>query len=505
MTPSGREPHDAEIHLEFRMGWNMSKAPATERVNKEKFNEIKKLAETAGARMIDLKFSDLPGTWQHFTIPIHQLNEDLFSHGLNFDGSSIRCWKSIHESDMTVLPDANTAQIDPFLEVSTLSLICDVHEPDTLTPYSRDPRFIARQAVVAMQNSGLADTAYFGPEAEFFIFDDVRFDQNTFGAFYQIDSNEGSWNSARDESGKNPGYKIRPKEGYFPVLPTDSLTDLRTEICLEMERLGIAVERHHHEVASAGQGEINYRFDSLLPIADKTMWFRYIVKNVARRHGKTATFMPKPIFGDNGSGMHTHISLWKNDKNLFAGSTYAGLSETALYFIGGILKHAPALCAITNPTINSYRRLVPGFEAPIKLAYSYRNRSAAIRIPNVGNSAAAKRIEFRTPDASANIYLSNAALLMAGLDGIKNKIHPGPALEKDIYALSSQELAKIPSIPAGLEEALTCLKADHSFLLQGNVFTEDVLQTWMDYKIEKEIRPWQQRPTPFEFAQYFDV
>ena len=483
----------------------MAATNSKRKINNEKLNEIKNLAESSGARMVDLKFCDLPGTWQHFTIPIRHLNEDLFIEGANFDGSSIRCWKSIHESDMKVLPDLATAKMDPFTDVPTLSLLCDIVDPDSFVPYARDPRHIAKKAVEALNASGIADTAYFGPEAEFFIFDDVRYDQTGFGAYYQINSEEGFWNSGREENNRNLGYKIRPKEGYFPVLPTDTMTDLRSEICEELERLGIEVERHHHEVASAGQGEINYRFDSLVPVADKTMWFKYVVKNVARRHGKTATFMPKPIFGDNGSGMHTHISLWKNGSNLFAGTAYAGISEMALYFIGGILKHAPALCAITNPTINSYRRLVPGFEAPIKLAYSYRNRSAAIRVPNVGDSPNAKRIEFRTPDASANIYLSNAALLMAGLDGIKNKIHPGKALEKDIYSLNGDELAKIPSIPGGLEEALQALQKDHSFLVDGGVFTDDVLQTWVDYKIEKEVRPWQQRPTPFEFAMYFDT
>jgi glutamine synthetase len=467
--------------------------------------EVLDYAKAHGAKMVDLKFADLPGTWQHFSIPVQHLDDKLFEEGLNFDGSSIRGWKSIHESDMKVLPDATTAQMDPFMEVPTLSLICDVVDPDTFEPYDRDPRQIAKKAMAYMRSTGIADTAYFGPEAEFFIFDDVRYDQNAFGGFYQVDSDEATWNSGRDEGSKNLGYKARHKEGYFPALPTDTHHDMRTEICLELEKLGIHVERQHHEVATAGQGEINYKFDSLLPISDKTMWFKYVVKNVARRHGKTATFMPKPIFGDNGSGMHTHMSLWKNGEPLFAGDRYAGLSETALYFIGGILKNAPALCAITNPTTNSYKRLVPGFEAPINLAYSYRNRSAAVRIPNTGTNPKAKRIEFRTPDPSANIYLSNAALLMAGLDGIMNKIHPGDPLEKDIYGLSPQELAKVPSIPPSLEGSLEAMRANGEFLLRGDVFTRDVLNTWIDYKYEKEIRPMQQRPAPYEFYLYYDL
>ena len=461
-------------------------------------------ARQNGVKMVDLKFIDLPGMWQHFTIPIGELTLEVFENGLMFDGSSIRGWRSIHESDMNVRPDVTTAKIDMFMEVPTLSLICDVYVPETGEPYDRDPRQIAKKAIAYLRSTGIADNAFFGPEAEFFIFDDIRYEQSSNGAFYQIDSDEATWNTGRDE-GKNLGYKPRAKEGYFPVLPTDTHHHLRTEICLELEKCGIQVERQHHEVATAGQGEINFRFDSLLEVADKMMWFKYIVKNVARRHGKTATFMPKPIFGDNGSGMHCHISLWKNEKPLFSGDKYAGLSEMALHFIGGILKHAPAMCAITNPTTNSYKRLVPGFEAPVRLAYSYRNRSAAIRIPNTGLNPKAKRIEFRTPDPSANIYLCLAALLMAGIDGVQNKINPGQPLDKDIYGLSPIELAEVPSVPATLDRALENLRENGSFLMRGDVFTQDLIDTWLDYKYEREVIPMQQRPTPYEFYLYYDV
>lgn len=457
-----------------------------------------------GAKFVDLKFCDMLGTWQHFSIPMHQLSEETFEVGQMFDGSSIRGWKDIHESDMNLKPDASTALMDPFYEVPTLSFICDIYVPETGEPYDRDPRQIAKKAAAYLKSTGVADTAYFGPEAEFFIFDDVRYDQQQNGGFYQIDSDEAHWNTGRDE-GRNLGYKARPKEGYFPALPTDTMHDLRTEICLELEKLGIVVERQHHEVASAGQAEINFKFDSLLEIADKTMWFKYVVKNVARRHGKTATFMPKPIFGDNGSGMHCHVSLWKGGQPLFAGQKYAGLSDLALNYIGGILKHAPAMCALTNPTINSYKRLVPGFEAPNRLAYSYRNRSAAIRIPNTGTSPKAKRIEFRTPDPSANIYLCLSALLMAGLDGVQSKLNPGDPMDKDIYGLAPQELAKVPAAPGTLNEAIANLKEGSAFLRKGDVFSEDFLENWIDYKTNKEILPTQQRPTPYEFHLYYDV
>jgi glutamine synthetase len=467
--------------------------------------EAIQFAKDKGARMVDLKFCDLMGTWQHFTISASQLKPDLFEEGLGFDGSSIRGWKGIEESDMVVMPDPTTAKMDPFMSVPTVSFICDVVLPETLQPYNRDPRQVLKKAMAYLKSTGLADQAYFGPEAEFFIFDDIRYDQTNNGAFYQIDSNEGIWNSGRDENGNNLGYKPRHKEGYFPVLPVDSTHDLRSEMCLELEKAGMTVERQHHEVATAGQAEINITYDSALPMADKMMWFKYIIKNVAFRHKKTVTFMPKPLFGDNGSGMHIHMSLWKDGKNLFAGNKYAGLSETALFFIGGILKHAPALCGIINPTTNSYKRLVPGFEAPIKLAYSFKNRSAAIRIPNSGTSPAAKRIEFRTPDPSANIYLAQAALLMAGIDGILNKIHPGDPLDKDIYGLPPEEAAKVPSIPGNLEESLMNMKTKGSFLTKGDVFSADLIETWIAYKIDKEIRPIQQRPVPYEFHLYYDL
>jgi glutamine synthetase len=476
-------------------------------INKERkmtVQEAIQFAKDKGARMVDLKFCDLIGTWQHFTVSVTELNATMFEEGLGFDGSSIRGWRGIEESDMVVKPDPATAKMDPFMAVPTVSFICDVVLPETLQPYNRDPRQILKKAVAYLKSTGIADTAYFGPEAEFFIFDDVRYDQTSNSGFYQVDSKEGIWNSGRDE-GSNLGYKPRSKEGYFPVLPVDSMHDLRTEMSLELERAGMRVERQHHEVATAGQAEINIRFDSALEMADKMMWFKYIIRNVAHRNGKTVTFMPKPLFGDNGSGMHVHMSLWKDGKNLFAGNKYAGLSETALHFIGGILKHAPALCGITNPTTNSYKRLVPGFEAPIKLAYSFKNRSAAMRIPNTGSSSAAKRVEFRTPDPMANIYLAQAALLMAGIDGILNKVNPGEPLDKDIYGLPPQEAAKIPSVPGGLEEALNNLKANGAFLTKGEVFSQELLDTWVQHKIEKEIRPVQQRPVPYEFFLYYDM
>lgn len=466
--------------------------------------ELFKFAQERNVEMVDLKFCDLLGTWHHLTVPLHELNDDSLSQGFAFDGSSIRGWKGIEESDMILMPDLKTSRLDPFTKVPTLSIICDVCNPETLTPYDRDPREILKKAVSYLQSTGLADTAYFGPEAEFFIFDDVRYESTNNSSFHVVDSNEAAWNTSRDEMGQNLGYKIRPKEGYFPAMPSDTLHDLRSEICQELEKIGISVERHHHEVGSAGQGEINFRYDNAVNTADNLMWFKYITKNVSRRYGKTATFMPKPIYGDNGSGMHIHMSLWKDGKNLFSGDAYAGLSELALYFIGGVLKHAPALCGIINPTTNSYKRLVPGFEAPTKLAYSFKNRSAAMRIPNVGPNPKAKRVEFRTPDPAANIYLAQAAVLLAGIDGISNKIHPGPAMEKDLYHLPTEEASKIPSVPASLEESLMNLRNHGDFLLKGDVFTKDLLETWINYKIEKEIRPSQQRPVPLEFQLYYD-
>ena len=460
-----------------------------------------KFANEKGAKMVDLKFCDLIGTWQHLTIPHHQLTEESFEQGFGFDGSSIRGWKGIEESDMIIKPDPASAQMDPFMEVPTLSLICDVCLPETLEAYDRDPRQIVKKAIAYMQSTGLADTAFFGPEAEFFIFDDVRYDQKNNAAFYSVDSIEAAWNTGRDEGGNNLGYKVRPKEGYFPALPTDTLQDLRSEICLELEKVGMVVERHHHEVASAGQSEINFKFDNAVGMGDKMMWFKYIVKNVAIRYGKTATFMPKPIFGDNGSGMHMHMSLWKDGKNLFAGNKYAGLSEMALHFIGGVLKHAPALCGIINPTTNSYKRLVPGFEAPVKLAYSAKNRSASIRIPFV-HSDKARRVEARFPDPTANPYLAFSALLMAGLDGVQNKIHPGDPATKDLYHLPPEEDAQIPTVCSSLEQALEYLDKDREFLTRGGVFSNDWIDSYIDLKMG-EVNNLRMTPHPIEFGMYY--
>ncbi|RME07148.1 MAG: type I glutamate--ammonia ligase, partial [Deltaproteobacteria bacterium] len=397
-----------------------------------------------------------------------------------------------------------TARIDPFMEVPTLSLICDIVDPITKEPYSRDPRNIAKKAELYMKSTGIADTAYFGPEAEFFILDDVRYASEPHRSFYAIDSREGHWNTGREEN-PNLGYKPRYKEGYFPVSPSDSLQDIRSEMILTMQRVGIGVEKHHHEVATAGQAEIDIRYAPLLACADALMWYKYIVKNVAKRHNKTATFMPKPLFGDNGSGMHVHQSLWKGGQPLFAGEGYGGMSQTALYYIGGILRHAPALCALVAPTVNSYKRLVPGFEAPVNLAYSSRNRSAAVRIPMYSPTEKAKRIEVRFPDPSCNGYLAFSAMLMAGLDGIQNKIDPGDPLDKDIYALSPEELVDVPSLPASLDAALDALEKDHVFLLKGDVFTRDAIETWIEYKREREVNPLRLRPHPYEFTLYFDI
>jgi glutamine synthetase len=467
-------------------------------------SEVIKYAEKHGAKMIDCKFSDFPGIWQHITYPIARLTEESFEDGFGFDGSSIRGWKAIDASDMLMIPDPGSAVMDPFLQVPTLSLICDVVDPTTREPYGRDPRYIARKAEKYLKSTGIADTVYFGPEAEFFIFDSVRFDCTPNASFYEVDSIEGRWNSGKHEEGGNLGYKPGYKGGYFPVAPTDTLTDIRSEMVLAMMEVGIEVETHHHEVATAGQCEIDMKFNSLTKMADQLMWYKYIVKNVARRNGKTATFMPKPLFGDNGSGMHCHQSLWKGGRPLFAGDQYAGLSETALYYIGGILRHARAICAITNPSTNSYRRLTPGFEAPVNLAYSARNRSAAVRIPMYSPSPKAKRLEFRTPDPSCNPYLGFAAMMLAGLDGIEKKIHPGEPLDKDIYALSPEELKDVPHVPGSLDEALDALRRDHDFLLKGDVFTADVIDTWLDYKATREVDAVRLRPHPLEFALYFD-
>jgi glutamine synthetase len=454
-------------------------------------------------KFVDFKFMDFPGQWQHFTVPVSQFSASSFEDGYGFDGSSIRGWKAINESDMLIIPDPETMFLDPFVASPTISLTCDVYEPATKEKYSRCPRNIAQKAQAYLLSTGIADTAYFGPEAEFFVFDDVRFDSGPNFSFFSVDSNEGKWNSGREEN-PNLGYKPRYKEGYFPAPPTDQLMDLRSEMVLNLENVGIEVEAQHHEVASGGQCEIDMKFSPLLKAADQLLMFKYIVKNTAKKNNKTVTYMPKPIFGDNGSGMHVHVSLWAKGKPLFAGGGYAGLSETALYFMGGLIKHAPALLAITNPTLNSYKRLVPGFEAPVNLAYSSNNRSAALRIP-FGNSPKAKRVEFRCPDPSSNPYLAFSAILMAGLDGIQNRIDPGEPLDKDIYDMSPEELKDVPSTPDSLSHALAALQEDHEFLLKGDVFTEDVIKTWINYKITKEIKPAALRPTPFEYEMYFDV
>jgi glutamine synthetase len=465
--------------------------------------EVLEFAKKNKVQIVDLKFVDLVGTWQHFSIPVSELTEGLFKDGSGFDGSSIRGWKAINNSDMLAMPDPDTACLDPFSAVPTLSMACNIVEPITRESYDRDPRFIAQKAEKYLQSTKIGDISYWGPEAEFFIFDHARYDQTNHSGFYHIDSEEGVWNAGQE--GVNLASKIRHKEGYFPVAPTDTQQDIRSEMIIEMEKAGIAVEKHHHEVATAGQAEIDVRFDSLLKMADKMMMYKYIVKNVARRHGKTVTFMPKPIFGDNGSGMHSHQSIWKDGKPLFAGKEYAGVSQICLYYIGGILKHAPALAAFTNPTTNSYKRLTPGFEAPVLLAYSSRNRSAGIRIPMYSPSPKAKRIEVRFPDPACNPYLAFAAMLMAGLDGIENKINPGEPGEKDLYDLEPKEAAKIRTMPGSLDEALTHLEKDHQFLLKGGVFTEDLIETWVGYKRSKEVDALRLRPHPYEFCLYYDV
>lgn len=461
-------------------------------------------AKEQGTKMVDFKFLDFPGIWQHFSVPISELEESSFEEGFGFDGSSIRGWQPIHASDMLVIPDPGTAIMDPFTKEPTLSLICNIFDPITKEKYTRDPRYIAQKAEAYLKFTGIGDTAFFGPEAEFFIFDDIRYDSSSNYGFYFIDSVEGIWNSGREEC-PNLGYKPRYKEGYFPVPPTDSMQDLRTEMVLALQSVGIPVECQHHEVATAGQAEIDMKFSPLVKMGDQLMWFKYILKNVARRNQRTVTFMPKPLFADNGSGMHTHVSIWKDGKPLFAGDRYAGLSEMAMYAIGGILKHARALCAITNPTTNSYKRLVPGYEAPVNLAYSSRNRSASIRIPMYSASPKAKRLEFRTPDPSCNGYLAFSAILMAVLDGIEKRIDPGEPLDRDIYALSPEELAKVPSAPGSLDEALDALEKDHEFLLKGDVFTPDVIETWLEYKRLKEVDAVRLRPHPYEFMLYFDI
>lgn len=467
--------------------------------------EVIALAKEKGAKIMDLRFMDFPGMWQHTSYPISELTEDVFEDGFGFDGSSIRGWQAINESDMLLKPQADTAFMDPFREVPTIALICNIADPITRADYSRDPRNITRKALKYVQSTGIADKVYIGPEAEFFVFDDVRYESKQNSAFYVVDSDEGAWNTGRTEPGGNSGYKLRYKEGYFPCPPSDTLMDLRTEMVLHMLEAGIDVECHHHEVATGGQCEIDMRFTDMLKMADQLVLYKYIVKNTAHKYGKSATFMPKPLFMDNGSGMHTHISLWKGDTPLFAGDGYAGLSQTCLYAIGGILKHAAAICAFSNPSTNSYKRLVPGYEAPVNLAYSSRNRSAACRIPVYSASPKAKRVEFRCPDPSCNPYLTFSALLMAAIDGIQNKIDPGSPLDVNIYDLDPEEASKVTKTPASLDAALMALREDHDFLLKGDVFTPDVIDTWIDYKMANEVDAIRLRPHPHEFVLYYDI
>ena len=466
--------------------------------------EVLALCREKDVKTIDMKFMDFPGLWQHFTIPVDKLDEDTFEDGIGFDGSSIRGWQGIHESDMLVIPQPETAFLDPFTDLTTLSIICNIVDPITREDYTRDPRNVARKAVHYLRSTGIADTAFFGPEAEFFIFDDIRYDHREECGFYYIDSVEGQWNRGRDE-GPNLGYKLRHKEGYFPVPPADQMMNIRNEMMQTLIDCGIDVEAQHHEVGTAGQAEIDLRFQEMVKMADNLMKYKYIIKNVAQRCGKTVTFMPKPIFNDNGSGMHTHLSLWKDEKPLFAGNGYAGLSEEALYAIGGILRHCASILAFTNPTTNSYKRLVPGFEAPVNLAYSQRNRSACCRIPMYSPSPKTKRIEFRCPDPSCNPYFAFSALLMAAIDGIQNKINPGDALDKDLYDLPPEEAAEVRQTPGSLDEVLTALESDHEFLVKSDVFTNDVIETWISYKRENEVDALRVRPHPYEFCLYYDL
>jgi glutamine synthetase len=468
-------------------------------------DDVLKAIKANNTQIIDLRFTDLPGTWQHFSVPPSAVDADALSEGIGFDGSSIRGFQEIQESDMLVIPDPTTAFLDPFTQAKTLVLICNVRDPVTGQPYTRDARYVAHKAEMHLKRSGVAETAYFGPEAEFFVFDDVRFGQGMNYSHHEIDSKEGIWNSDKKET-PNLAHKPRQKEGYFPVPPVDSLQDLRTEMVLTMESLGIAIEAHHHEVATAGQGEIDMRFTTLTRMADNLMIYKYVIKNVARKHGMTATFMPKPLFEDNASGMHVHQSLWKGNTNLFhSDGHYANLSDTARHYIAGLLKHAWALCAICAPTTNSYRRLVPGYEAPINLVYSQRNRSACCRIPMYSPSPRAKRVEFRTPDPSCNGYLAFAAMLMAGLDGIENRLDPGDPVDKNLYDLPPAEAKAVKSTPGSLQQALDALEADHAFLLRGDVFTKDVIETWISYKRKREVDAIALRPHPYEFHLYFDI
>ena len=468
-------------------------------------SDVVKLAKENNIKMIDFKFIDLPGIWQHYSIPAHRLTESLFDDGIGFDGSSIRGFAEIQESDMLVFPDPDSAFIDYMLEVPTLSLTCNIRDPLTLEPFSRDPRYVAQKAEKYLISTGMGDVSYWGPEAEFYIFNDIRFDQGVNYGYYYIDSREGIWNSGRDEK-PNLGYRPRHKEGYFPVPPMDTFQDLRSNIMLMMEKVGIEGEVHHHEVGTAGQGEIDMKYDTLTRMADKLVTFKYVLKNLARKAGLVASFMPKPIFQDNGSGMHVHQSIWKKTTNLFYDERgYAGISQMARFYTGGLLKHAPALLAFAAPSTNSYRRLVPGFEAPVNLVYSQRNRSAAVRIPMYSKSPGAKRLEFRCPDPSCNPYLTFAALLMAGLDGIQNKIDPGDPVDKNLYDLPPEEKALVKSTPSSLEQVLEALERDHDFLLKGDVFTKDVIDTWIHYKREHEVDPVRLRPHPYEYFLYFDI
>jgi glutamine synthetase len=467
--------------------------------------EVLALAAEVGVKIVDFKFVDLPGTWQHFSSPIGELSESLFAEGIGFDGSSIRGFQAINESDMILMPDPTSAVVDPVCAVPTLTLTCDVYDPLTRQPYTRDPRYIAKKAEAHLKQTGIADVSYWGPEAEFFVFDSVRFEQTQHSAYYFIDSDEGIWNSGRDGSQPNLAHRPRWKEGYFPVAPADALQDFRSEVVLKLAEAGVPVEVHHHEVATAGQCEIDMRFSSLVSMADHLMMYKYIIKNVALAHGKTATFMPKPLWGDNGSGMHVHQSLWKDGSNLFFDrGGYALLADIAKYYIGGLLKHAPALLALVAPTVNSYHRLVPGFEAPVNLVYSRRNRSAAVRIPMYSDNPKSKRIEFRCPDPACNPYLAFSAMLLAGIDGIQNEIDPGKPADYDLFE-AHEDAAKINQVPGSLPEALAALEADHEFLLAGDVFTTDVLETWLTYKRMREIDPIRLRPHPYEFHLYYDA
>jgi glutamine synthetase len=470
--------------------------------------DVIRMINDNGVEIIDLKFTDVPGTLQHVAIPPSEVNEALFEKGTGFDGSSIRGFQAIHESDMLLVPDPSTANLDPVFDIKTLSLICNIRDPMTGKSYNRDPRYIAQKAETYLKSTGIGDTSYWGPELEFFIFDSARFDQNAHSAYYFVDSDEGIWNSGSErrlDGDLGKGYRPRHKEGYFPAPPVDTLSDLRSEAVIEMQKFGIKIEKHHHEVATAGQGEIDMVYDTLTKMADNVMIYKYLLKNVAAKHGKVTTFMPKPLFDDNGTGMHTHQSIWKDGNSTFYGEGYAHMSDSMKFYIGGLLRHAPALLAFCAPTTNSYRRLVPGFEAPVNLVYSARNRSACCRIPTYFDTPESKRIEFRCPDPSANPYLAFAAMLMAGIDGIRNQIDPGDPLDVDLYDLSAEDAAKVLQVPGSLDEVLDALEEDHDFLVAGNVFTSDLIDTWLDYKRTKEIDAIRLRPHPYEFFLYFDT